>query len=119
MAMRFSENVLALASIGLSNSRTRFKCKFVWHEIELDSTLALFFWAHQKCPFSLTHRYVISTAIICPFSRNFTQSRILSSDDDLPYHIVVGMPALSPTMETGILSEWYLEEGAEFSAGKE
>jgi len=51
--------------------------------------------------------------------RNFTQSRILSSDDDLPYHIVVGMPALSPTMETGILSEWYLEEGAEFSAGKE
>ena len=26
-------------------------------------------------------------------------------------------PALSPTMETGILAEWYLEEGSEFSAG--
>jgi pyruvate dehydrogenase E2 component (dihydrolipoamide acetyltransferase) len=37
---------------------------------------------------------------------------------DLPYHIVVGMPALSPTMETGILAEWYLSEGAEFSAGE-
>jgi pyruvate dehydrogenase E2 component (dihydrolipoamide acetyltransferase) len=37
---------------------------------------------------------------------------------DLPYHIVVGMPALSPTMETGILAEWYLGEGAEFSAGE-
>ncbi|KAL3934220.1 MAG: hypothetical protein SGARI_003487, partial [Bacillariaceae sp.] len=28
------------------------------------------------------------------------------------------MPALSPTMETGILAEWYLEEGAGFSAGE-
>lgn len=28
------------------------------------------------------------------------------------------MPALSPTMETGILAEWYLSEGAEFSAGQ-
>mmetsp|Transcript_24785 Transcript_24785/g.25124 ORF Transcript_24785/g.25124 Transcript_24785/m.25124 type:complete len:244 (+) Transcript_24785:88-819(+) len=49
-------------------------------------------------------------------SRNFTQSIAVS--DDLPYHIVVGMPALSPTMETGILSEWYVEEGAGFSAGE-
>ena len=51
------------------------------------------------------------------FSRNFSRSAILS-DDDLPYHIVVGMPALSPTMETGTLSEWYLEEGSGFSAGE-
>ena len=50
-------------------------------------------------------------------SRNFTRSAILS-DDDLPYHIVVGMPALSPTMETGTLSEWYVEEGSGFSAGE-
>ena len=27
------------------------------------------------------------------------------------------MPALSPTMETGILAEWYIGEGSEFSAG--
>jgi len=28
------------------------------------------------------------------------------------------MPALSPTMETGILAEWYVSEGSEFSAGE-
>ena len=28
------------------------------------------------------------------------------------------MPALSPTMETGILAEWYVSEGSEFSAGQ-
>lgn len=49
--------------------------------------------------------------------RNFTRSAVLS-DDDLPYHIVVGMPALSPTMETGTLTEWYVEEGGGFSAGE-
>jgi len=49
--------------------------------------------------------------------RNFTRSATLSNDD-LPYHIVVGMPALSPTMETGTLSEWYVEEGSSFSAGE-
>lgn len=31
---------------------------------------------------------------------------------------VVGMPALSPTMETGVLAEWYLQEGAHFIAGE-
>jgi pyruvate dehydrogenase E2 component (dihydrolipoamide acetyltransferase) len=36
----------------------------------------------------------------------------------LPYHIIVGMPALSPTMETGVLAEWYLQEGSAFSAGE-
>lgn len=52
-----------------------------------------------------------------PCSRYFTRSAALSNDD-LPYHIVVGMPALSPTMETGTLSEWYVEEGSSFSAGE-
>lgn len=28
------------------------------------------------------------------------------------------MPALSPTMETGILAEWYVSEGSTFSAGQ-
>ena len=41
-----------------------------------------------------------------------------ADDDELPYHIVVGMPALSPTMETGTLTEWYVEEGGAFSAGE-
>lgn len=36
---------------------------------------------------------------------------------DLPYHIVVGMPALSPTMETGSLAEWYVGVGDSVVAG--
>ena len=36
---------------------------------------------------------------------------------DLPYHIVVGMPALSPTMESGTISKWNVAEGDVFSAG--
>ena len=32
----------------------------------------------------------------------------LLDDDNLPYHIVVAMPALSPTMESGALTEWYV-----------
>eukprot|EP00339_Tiarina_fusa_P015021 CAMPEP_0117073260 /NCGR_PEP_ID=MMETSP0472-20121206/51604_1 /TAXON_ID=693140 ORGANISM="Tiarina fusus, Strain LIS" /NCGR_SAMPLE_ID=MMETSP0472 /ASSEMBLY_ACC=CAM_ASM_000603 /LENGTH=229 /DNA_ID=CAMNT_0004797779 /DNA_START=99 /DNA_END=788 /DNA_ORIENTATION=+ len=50
-------------------------------------------------------------------ARSFRSSAALF-DDDLPYHIVVGMPALSPTMETGVLAEWYLSEGSTFSAGQ-
>jgi len=41
----------------------------------------------------------------------------LQAGDDLPYHLVVGLPALSPTMESGVLAEWYLKEGESFSAG--
>lgn len=36
---------------------------------------------------------------------------------DLPYHLVVGMPALSPTMVSGTVSEWKIEEGSAFQAG--
>eukprot|EP00548_Thalassiothrix_antarctica_P004426 CAMPEP_0194131824 /NCGR_PEP_ID=MMETSP0152-20130528/2483_1 /TAXON_ID=1049557 /ORGANISM="Thalassiothrix antarctica, Strain L6-D1" /LENGTH=228 /DNA_ID=CAMNT_0038826705 /DNA_START=26 /DNA_END=712 /DNA_ORIENTATION=+ len=41
--------------------------------------------------------------------------RYMSSD--LPYHIVAGMPALSPTMEVGTLSSWSMKEGDSFGAG--
>jgi hypothetical protein len=37
--------------------------------------------------------------------------------NDLPYHLIMGLPALSPTMETGVLAEWYVQEGDKFSAG--
>ena len=37
--------------------------------------------------------------------------------NDLPYHIVVGLPALSPTMERGSLAEWYVNEGDSITAG--
>jgi pyruvate dehydrogenase E2 component (dihydrolipoamide acetyltransferase) len=50
-------------------------------------------------------------------SRSFSPSAVVR-DDDLPYHIVVGMPALSPTMETGVLTEWYKGQGDGFSAGE-
>jgi len=36
---------------------------------------------------------------------------------DLPHHLVVGMPALSPTMVSGTVSEWKIEEGSAFQAG--
>lgn len=43
--------------------------------------------------------------------------RTFSSSDDLPYHLVVGMPALSPTMEAGVIATWNVKEGESFSAG--
>jgi len=47
---------------------------------------------------------------------NITKSRLFSSDE-LPYHLVVGMPALSPTMETGTIASWNVEEGDSIAAG--
>lgn len=41
----------------------------------------------------------------------------MSDKSSLPYHLVVGLPALSPTMEVGTLSEWYKNEGDAFHAG--
>jgi len=41
----------------------------------------------------------------------------MSSTDDLPYHIVVGMPALSPTMTSGSISKWNVSVGDTFIAG--
>jgi len=37
--------------------------------------------------------------------------------EDLPYHIVFGMPALSPTMDAGTISSWNVKEGDSISAG--
>ena len=34
-----------------------------------------------------------------------------------PSHTVVGMPALSPTMEQGTISKWHVKEGDSFAAG--
>jgi len=36
---------------------------------------------------------------------------------DYPDHVVVGFPALSPTMESGTIAKWEIAEGEEFSAG--
>lgn len=56
-----------------------------------------------------------------PTNTCLKSSPILSSQrrlsSDLPYHIVVGMPALSPTMESGTISKWNVGNGDSFSAG--
>jgi pyruvate dehydrogenase E2 component (dihydrolipoamide acetyltransferase) len=41
----------------------------------------------------------------------------LKLSSDLPSHNVVGMPALSPTMESGVLAEWYVSAGTSIKAG--
>merc|ERR1719464_1045266 len=50
-------------------------------------------------------------------SSQMGQMKWLSSGDDLPYHIVMGMPALSPTMESGTIAKWNVAEGDSFAAG--
>lgn len=70
---------------------------------------------------SQVSRRVLSASLRCqhaqlisPTSVSTTATRLFSS---LPYHLVVGMPALSPTMETGTISEWKVKEGEAFVAG--
>ena len=46
-----------------------------------------------------------------------SKSMKMSDISTLPYHLVVGLPALSPTMDVGTLSEWYKNEGDTFHAG--
>ncbi len=58
------------------------------------------------------------TSIILP--QNFlshNNNNDVRSFSSLPYHIVVGMPALSPTMEAGNISSWRVSEGDTFAAG--
>ncbi|GAX18159.1 hypothetical protein FisN_25Hh142 [Fistulifera solaris] len=46
-----------------------------------------------------------------------TYSHSVPVTASLPYHLVVGLPALSPTMNSGSLAEWYVQEGDRFAAG--
>ena len=52
-----------------------------------------------------------------PFTPPPATVAVAASAVDLPYHILVGMPALSPTMESGTISKWNVAEGDAFSAG--
>ncbi|KAL3761684.1 hypothetical protein ACHAW5_002664 [Stephanodiscus triporus] len=61
-------------------------------------------------------RSALPPGIINPSPRS-SSVRWFASAEDLPYHIVVGMPALSPTMESGTISKWNVAEGDSFSAG--
>ncbi len=48
-------------------------------------------------------------------SRNYTSTTTLFKE--YPPHTLFPMPALSPTMETGTIASWSLEEGESFQAG--
>ncbi len=59
---------------------------------------------------SLEHKL----AILLPKNMKDLSKHSFSS---LPYHLVVGMPALSPTMEVGTIASWKVKEGESFGAG--
>jgi Biotin-requiring enzyme len=61
---------------------------------------------------TLVHRPVVSRALLSTYRPT---PSLWSAQ--LPYHLVVGLPALSPTMEVGTLAEWYVNEGDVFHAG--
>ncbi|CBN79680.2 Dihydrolipoamide acetyltransferase (Partial), partial [Ectocarpus siliculosus] len=52
-----------------------------------------------------------------PRPRNLVAVSRRHFSSGLPDHDVVGLPALSPTMETGTITEWLVKEGDAFAAG--
>ncbi|KAL7581644.1 hypothetical protein ACA910_022193 [Epithemia clementina (nom. ined.)] len=69
---------------------------------------------HTLCR-SMRQQLLASSSLLS--SSSFFHSTAFLSASELPYHIVVGLPALSPTMDKGSLAEWYVAEGDSFSAG--
>mmetsp|Transcript_16101 Transcript_16101/g.18660 ORF Transcript_16101/g.18660 Transcript_16101/m.18660 type:complete len:497 (-) Transcript_16101:236-1726(-) len=63
---------------------------------------------------SLGRRNIKGLSSTNKVSNGCLNPRFMSS---LPYHLVVGMPALSPTMEVGTISSWKIREGESFAAG--
>ena len=78
------------------------------HDVDRDDRLPFVSFSPRRRPISRTMTGRTSSP---RFVRRF------ASAGDLPYHIVVGMPALSPTMESGTISKWNVAEGDSFSAG--
>ncbi|CAB1114075.1 unnamed protein product [Ectocarpus sp. CCAP 1310/34] len=58
-----------------------------------------------------------SRAAGAPRPRNSVAITQRHFSSGLPDHDVVGLPALSPTMETGTITEWLVKEGDAFAAG--
>ena len=56
---------------------------------------------------------MLATRVLRHAARRMAAPRWFS----LPSHEVVGLPALSPTMEQGTIAKWSVEEGAAFAAG--
>jgi pyruvate/2-oxoglutarate dehydrogenase complex dihydrolipoamide acyltransferase (E2) component len=66
----------------------------------------------------LTQTLLQKTSLSLSIQNQFLNSLINRHFSSLPYHLVVGMPALSPTMEAGTISSWKVSEGQSFSAGE-
>ncbi|KAL7465563.1 hypothetical protein ACHAXS_005883 [Conticribra weissflogii] len=58
-----------------------------------------------------------STASLSIANHNIANHNILRWFSSYPPHEVVGMPSLSPTMESGTISSWNVSEGDSFGAG--
>jgi len=74
----------------------------------------------SQCNTDRTERYSVSNSVHNNRPSNTNTFQITQrwfSAEELPDHIVMGMPALSPTMESGTISKWNVEEGDTFSAG--
>lgn len=72
----------------------------------------IFFGARRLLLFGSNSRFTATPPLM-----SLASSLSVRTMSDLPYHIVVGMPALSPTMESGTLAEWNVKEGDFFQAG--
>jgi len=51
------------------------------------------------------------------FPKQLASARVLAPFSSLPDHEVMGLPALSPTMEAGTIGSWNVKEGDAFEAG--
>lgn len=56
----------------------------------------------------------VPTQSLSLFLSSIIATRYMS---ELPYHLIMGMPALSPTMEAGTLASWNVKVGDSFIAG--
>ncbi|GKY92574.1 hypothetical protein MPSEU_000227600 [Mayamaea pseudoterrestris] len=83
-------------------------------------------FAIKAAPFSLNSNRTFAPSAAfsgCPSSwtastkRLYSRSSIQFAQDDYPPHILFPMPALSPTMDSGSISQWLVKEGDSFGAG--
>ncbi|GKY92580.1 hypothetical protein MPSEU_000228100 [Mayamaea pseudoterrestris] len=80
--------------------------------------------ATPSCSLNSSRTFAPSAAFsVCPSSwpastkRLYSCSSIQFAQEDYPPHILFPMPALSPTMDSGSISQWLVQEGDSFGAG--
>lgn len=91
----------------------RFKDAYLPHD---ECYMSLLTFVHTVINLIMLLRTLFGRNVLRPVQRNTSVVfRLFSS---LPDHILVPMPALSPTMETGSIANWLLKEGDAFEAGQ-